>query len=102
MDAFINIFKKDPFVCMKINNMLDRYNRLTYDRKIEIVYDNLIQNIIPKELINIMSIMISDLDMELKMKIGTIEYLEKYKTHIIVSILRYKNSYNCKKIPIGL
>ena len=56
--------------------MLDRYNRLTYHGKIEIVYDNLIQNIILKELINIMSIMISDLDMELKMKISRIKYLE--------------------------
>ena len=82
MDAFINVIKKDPFVCMKINNMLDRNNRLTYDRKIEIVYDNLIQNIILKELINIMSVMIRDLDMELKMKINRIQYLEN------------KNSYN--------
>ena len=79
MDAFINVIKKDPFVCMKINNMLDRYNRLTNDHKIEIVYDNLIQNIILKELINIMSIMISDLDMELKMKISRIKYLENKK-----------------------
>ena len=61
---------------MKINNMLDRYNRLTYDHKIEIVYDNLIQNIILKDLINIMSIMIFDLDLELKMKISRIKYLE--------------------------
>ena len=76
MDAFINVIKKDPFVCMKINNMLDRYKRLTYDHKIEIAYDNLIQNIFLKELINIMSIMISDLDMELKMNISRIEYLE--------------------------
>ena len=76
MDAFINVLKKDSFVCMKINNMLDRYNRLTYFHKIEIAYDNLIQNIILKELINIMSIMISDLDMELKLKISRIKYLE--------------------------
>ena len=76
MEVFINVIKKDPFVCMKINNMLDRYNRLTYDHKIEIVYDNLIQNIIFKELINIMSIMISDLDIELKMKISRIKYFE--------------------------
>ena len=83
MEAFINVIKKDPFVCMKINNMLDRYNRLSYDRKSEIVYDNLIQNIILKELINIMSVMIRDLDMELKMKISRIEYLENKKTRII-------------------
>ena len=79
MEAFINVIKKDPFVCMKINNMLDRYNRLTYDHKIEIVYDNLIQNIILTELINIMTIMISDLDMEIKMKISRIKYLENKK-----------------------
>ena len=76
MDAFINVLKKVPFVCMKINNMLDRYNRLTFDRKIEIVYDNLIQNIILKELINIMSIIISDLDIEIKLKTSRLEYLE--------------------------
>ena len=88
MEAFINVIKKDLFVCMKINNMLDRYNRLTYDYKIEIAYDNLIQNIILKELINIMSAMIRDLDMELKLKISRIEYLEN------------RNSYNCKYIPL--
>ena len=78
MDNFINKIKKDPQVCIKINNMLDRYNRLSYNRKIEIVYDNLIHNIILKELINIMATMIIDLDMELKMKISRIEYLEIY------------------------
>ena len=76
MEVFINVIKKYPSVCMKINNMLDRYNRLTYDHKIEIVYDNLIQNFFPKNLLNIMSIMISDLDMELKMKISRVKYLE--------------------------
>ena len=79
MDAFVNVIKKGPFVCMKINNMLDRYNRITYDHKIEIAYANLIQNIILKELINIMSIMISDLNIELKMKISRIEYLKNKK-----------------------
>ena len=76
MNAFINVIKKDPLVCMKINNMLDRYNRLTYDCKIEIEYDSLIQDIILKELFNIMSIMISDLNIEIKMKISRIKYLE--------------------------
>ena len=76
MEAFINVIKKDPFVCMKKNKMLARYNKLTYDCKIEIVYDNLIQNNILKELINIMSITILDLYMELKIKISGIKYLE--------------------------
>ena len=73
--------------------MLDRYNRLIYDHKIEIVYDNLIQNIIIKELLNIMSIMISDLDMELKMKISRIEYLEKKTNH-----LNKLKSYKCMNV----
>ena len=76
MEAFINVIKKDHFVCNKIINMLDRYNRLTFDYKIEIAYDNLIQNIILKEIINMMSVMIRDLDMELKLKISRINYLE--------------------------
>ena len=76
MEAFIILIKKDHFVCMKITNMLDRYDRLTSDRKNEIVYDILIQNFILKELINIMSILIRDLDMELKLKISRIKYLE--------------------------
>ena len=79
MDAFVSVIRKDPFVCMRINNMLDRYNILSYDHKIEIVYENLIQNIILKEIINIMSIMIFDLDIELKMKISRIKYLENKK-----------------------
>ena len=82
MEDFIKVIKKDPFLCMKTNIMLDRYDRLTYDRKIEIVYDNLIQNNILKELINILSIMISDLDMELKMKISRIKYFESIFLYI--------------------
>ena len=82
MDEFINVIKKDHFLCIKTNNMLDRYNRITYDYKIEIAYDNLIHNIILKELIIIMSIMISDLDMEIKMKNSRSKYLEKiFKVH---------------------
>ena len=29
MEAFIDVIKKDHFVCIKINNMLDRYIRLS-------------------------------------------------------------------------
>ena len=76
MEAFIDVIKKDHFVCNKIKNMLDRYNKLSSYHKIEIAYDNLIQNNILKELINIMSVMIRDLDMELKVKISRIKYLE--------------------------
>ena len=76
MDDFIEVIKRDLGVCIKINNVLDRYNRLSFNHKIQIVYDNLIHNIILKELINIMATMRIDLDMELKMKISRIKYLE--------------------------
>ena len=94
MEAFINVIKKDQFVCMKINNKLDRYNRLTYDHKIEIVYDNLIQNIFLEELIKIKSILISDLDMELKMKISRIKYLEStfFSTKMTIIYLTENNT----------
>ena len=56
--------------------MLDRYNRLPYKYQSKIGYDTLIQNIIPKELIIILGTTITDLDIELKIKISRIEYLE--------------------------
>ena len=62
--------------------MLDRYNRLPYKFQSRIGYDSLIQNVILKELINIMGITITDLYIELKLKISRINYLET------------KNSYN--------
>ena len=74
--AFINVFKKDPNVRIKINNMLDRYNRLPYNYQSKIGYDTSIQNVIPRDLINIMGTTIIDLDIELKMKISRIKYLE--------------------------
>ena len=76
MEAFINVFKKDTKVRVKINDMLDRYNRLPYKYQSKIGYDTLIQNVILKEIINIMGTTITDLDVEIKMKISRIKYLE--------------------------
>ena len=56
--------------------MLYRYNRLPYNYQSKIGYDSLIQNVILKELINIMGTAMTDLDIELKMKISRIKYLE--------------------------
>ena len=56
--------------------MLDRYIGLPYNYQSEIGYDTLIQNVILKDLINLMGTTITDLDIELKMKVGRIEYLE--------------------------
>ena len=76
MDDSINVIKKDPQVRIKMNNMIDRYNRLPYNYQSKIGYDSLIQNVILKELINIMGTTITDIEIELKMKISRIKYLE--------------------------
>ena len=78
MDDFINVIKNDSQIRVKINHMLDRYNRLTYNYQLNIGCDSLIQNVILNELINIMGTTITDLDIELKMKISRIKHLEKY------------------------
>ena len=65
MKAFLNVIRKDPKVRIKINDMLDRYNRLPYNYQSKIGYDCLIQNIILKELINILGTTITDLDIEI-------------------------------------
>ena len=66
MEAFIKVIKKDPRVQNNINIMLDRYMSLPYDFQSRMGYNSLIQNIILKELINIMAMIINDLDIELK------------------------------------
>ena len=76
MNDFLNVIKKDPKVRNKINDMLDRYNILIYNYRSKLGYDSLIQNVILQELINIMGTTITGLDVELKMKISRIEYLE--------------------------
>ena len=60
--------KRDPKIRNKINIMLDRYMSLPYEFRSKIGYNSLIQNVILKELINIMSLIIIDLDIELKIK----------------------------------
>ena len=61
MEDFIKAIKN-------INIMLDRYCSLPYEFQSKIGYNSLIQNVILKELINIMSLIIIDLDIELKLK----------------------------------
>ena len=76
MDVFINVIKRDPQVQIKIKDMLDKFNRLSYDYQSKIGYDTLIQNNIPKEIINLMGATKVDIDIELKMKNSKIKYLE--------------------------
>ena len=65
-EDFVKVIKKDPRVQNNINIMLDRYMSLPYDFQSRIGYNSLIQNVILKELINILATMIIDLDIELK------------------------------------
>ena len=68
MDDFIKTIKKFPKTCKNVNIMLNRYMSLPYEFQSKIGYNSLIQNIILKELINILSLIIIDLDTELKIK----------------------------------
>ena len=69
-DDFVNVIRKNPKVRIKIKDMLDRKNRLPSNYQSKIGYDTLIQNVVLKELINIMDMIITDLDIKLKTKIG--------------------------------
>ena len=82
MNDSINVIKKDSQVRVKINDMLDRYFREPYNYQSKKGYDSLIQNVILKELIKMMGTTIRDLDIELKMKISSIEHLESKNSYI--------------------
>ena len=60
---------------IRIKDILDKYNRLPYNYQSKIGYDTLIQ-IVLEEIINLMGTTIVDIDIELKMKISRIKYLE--------------------------
>ena len=49
MDDFINVIKKHSQIRAKINDMLDRYNRLPCNYQLKIACDSLVQNVILKE-----------------------------------------------------
>ena len=61
--------------------MLDKHNRLPYIYQPEIGCDTLIQNVIPKEFINIMGTTITDMDIKLKNKISRIKILKSKKKY---------------------
>ena len=82
MDGNLNVFKKDPEVRVEITNMLDGHDLLLLNYQSKIGYDTLIQNVILKELINIMGTTISDLDIELKLKICRFKHPESNLLYI--------------------
>ena len=83
MNDFINVIKKDSQVRYKINDVLDRYNRLPYNYQLNIGYDTLIRKNVLGELINIMGSTKTDIDIELKLKNSRIIDLESKVLGII-------------------
>ena len=79
---FIKVIKKDLQVRIKKYDMLDRYNTLPYNFKLKLGCDSLLQNVILRELMNMLGTVITDLDIEIKMKISRIEYLENKNTPV--------------------
>ena len=73
---FINVIKRDPQVQIKVKDNSDKYIKLHTNYQLKKWYDTLIQNVVPKEMINLMRIIIVDIDIGLKMKISRIKYLE--------------------------
>ena len=82
MDVFMNVIKKDLQVRVKINVMLDRFNRLPLEYQSKIGNDSLIQNVLLEELIRIIGTTITDLDIELKMNFSRKNYLESKNSQI--------------------
>ena len=77
MVGFIDVIREHPQIRIKINDLLDRYNRLPGNYQMKIGCESLIQNVILKELINIVGTTITDIDIELK--VSRIKYLENKK-----------------------
>ena len=75
-DDSVYVIRRDPQVRVEVNEVLERFNKLSYIYQSKTGYDSLIQNVILKELINILGTAITDLDIDLKMKSNRIEYLE--------------------------
>ena len=76
MDDFLNVIRRDPKVQLKLNDFSDKYNTLQINYQSKRRYDNLIQNVILEKLIKLMSVILVDIDIELKMKISRIKYLQ--------------------------
>ena len=61
------MIKRDTKIQTKVKDLLDKYNRLPHNYQSKTGYDTLIQNVIFKELINLMGAAIFDIDIEMKM-----------------------------------
>ena len=76
MDDFVKVNKEDPKVRVQINDILERFNKLSLENQLKKGYDTLIQNLILTELMKIMGTTRTDLDIKLKLKNSREKYLE--------------------------
>ena len=67
--------------------MLDKNTTLPYNYQSEIGYDTLIQDVVLKETINLTSILIVKLDIELILKISRINYLESINSTFFKNLM---------------
>ena len=51
----INVIKRDPQVQIKVKDVSDKYNNLSYIYQSKIGHDTLIQKVILKDIMNLMS-----------------------------------------------
>ena len=70
MEDFINVIKNHSQVRTQLKNILDKHNKLSYSYQSKIGCDTLIQNVVLKTILNQMSIIVVDVDIELKIKIS--------------------------------
>ena len=68
--------KKRSKFTNKKKGKLDNYNRLPYNYETKVGYDTLIRKVSFKEINNLLGATVVDIDIELKMKISKIKYLE--------------------------
>ena len=76
MDDSIKVIERDLQVQIKIKDISDKYIKISYNYQSKLRYDTLNQNVILKEIMKLMSIIIVDIAIELKMKNSRIKYLE--------------------------
>ena len=76
MDDSITVINRYSKVQMKIKEMLDNYIKLPITYQSTVGFDILIQNVIRKEIINLMGTTIVDLDIEFKFNNNRIKHFE--------------------------
>ena len=70
MDDFINVIKKNSQVRIEIKIFLDKHNKLSSNYQSIKGYDTLIQKVVLEQILNLMSFIMVDVDIDIKMKVS--------------------------------